>query len=67
MKNAKHQVVASVFVYRVEDMHPKGLKTICNWLRAQANAIQANPKAFAKVFRARCYCLVPKEAKHAKK
>jgi len=52
------KVAASVTVYRVADMTPKGRKEVCAWLRRLCAAIQRHPESFDKTFRAR-YMYIP--------
>jgi len=53
MKKIKEKVAASLTVYGIADMTPKGRRAICAWLCNLAADIQAEPKAFNKTFRAR--------------
>jgi len=52
-KQKTDKVAASLTVYRIADMTPKGRKAICSWLRKLAADIQKEPESFAKMFRAR--------------
>ena len=56
----KTKVAASVMVYGVAEMTPKGRREVCNWLRRLAGDLQREPDTFAKTFRARYWYEVKK-------